>query len=83
MKKWAQLRNKMKFQKTKECTNGVGCSDDRYIHTYIYIYMYKCIIRVTSGYPNDTFYGILALELPKFGHLNGRAIFLLWTKDWK
>ena len=45
--------------------------------------MYKCIIRVTSGYPNDTFYGILALELPKFGHLNGRAIFLLWTKDWK
>ena len=53
------------------------------LYTCMNIYLYKCIIRVTSGYPNDTFYGILALELPKFGHLNGRAIFLLWTKDWK
>ena len=45
--------------------------------------MYKCTIRVTSGYPNDTFSCILALGLPKFGHLNGRVIFLLLTKDWK
>ena len=63
--------------------------DQFYIHhisytfVSIYSYLYKCTIRVTSGYPNDTFYGILALGLPKFGHLNGRAIFLLWTKDWK
>ena len=47
------------------------------------IYLYKCTNRVTSGYLNDTFSCILALGLHKYGYLNGRAIFLLWTKDWK
>ena len=72
-----------KMTHSKVTTVGILSGFKEFFLQHIYIYLYKCIIRVTSGYPNDTFYGILALELPKFGHLNGRAIFLLWTKDWK